>query len=90
MKIQTWQQLGDMLKQARIDKKLTQYQVAKALGYTSSQFISNIERGTCAPPMKKLGKLVKLYSLDSRVLTEFLLSCYKKELRQYLPNQSSK
>ena len=49
-----FQKLGPFLKKARSKMGLSQRDVADKLGYTSPQFISNVERGLCSPPLKKL------------------------------------
>jgi transcriptional regulator with XRE-family HTH domain len=46
--------LGTYLKDVREDANLTQADVSHKLGYTSPQFISNIERGISVVPLKTL------------------------------------
>lgn len=76
--------LGEHLKKQRTQKGLTQGEVAQALGYSSPQFVSNFERGLCAPPIPKLGTLVKLYRMDSEELINIIVQSYEKELRREL------
>jgi transcriptional regulator with XRE-family HTH domain len=68
--------LMDFLRQCREKSDLTQAEVAQKLGYTSPQFVSNWERGLECPPMKVLGRLAVLYSIDTEELFEILLSVY--------------
>lgn len=56
--------IGSYLRKARMESGLTQDEVAIKLGYTTSQLVSNFERGVCGPPEKKLSRLVKLYKID--------------------------
>ncbi len=65
--------LGKYLKEKRISSELTQFEVASRLGYTSAQFISNMERGCCFPPNKVLRGMVKLYKIPVDELLEFLV-----------------
>lgn len=58
-----YEEVGSYLRNARLAKKLTQNRVARQLGYSSAQFISNFERGIALPPVKKLKVLIKLYDL---------------------------
>jgi transcriptional regulator with XRE-family HTH domain len=54
--------LAEYLKGTRAAAGLSQGQIAEALGYSTSQFISNWERGISAPPvtaLKKLGAVLK-------------------------------
>lgn len=59
---------GLYLKGLREKKKLSQLEIANKLGYKSSQFISNWERGLAAPPLKTLIVLSEAYGVPSRVL----------------------
>jgi transcriptional regulator with XRE-family HTH domain len=55
--------VSELLRKARTKKGLSQSEVAKRLGYSSPQFISNWERGLSSPPIPKLKKLCKIYDL---------------------------
>ncbi len=67
------QDLGLFLKDKREAADLSQWDVAKKCKLTSPQFISNIERGTCAVPSAMLRKLIKLYSIDKSEILTFLV-----------------
>lgn len=60
--------LGNYLREAREAKGLTQIEVAKRLGYSTSQFVSNWERGMCSPAENKMKKLIKMLGLDKNAL----------------------
>ena len=62
--------VGALIKLARTKAGLTQLQVAKKLGYTSPQFVSNWERGDSLPPMEIFPKLATLLHIDSKELIE--------------------
>lgn len=78
-------QLGDCLATKRKSSGMTQLEVSKKLGYSSSQFISNFERGIAAPPLKKLVTLSGLYGFDAekavrlvmRAKTNFMINQIK-------------
>ncbi len=78
------QNLGDFLKLKRMDKGLTQGEVAQKLGYSTPQFISNIERGLCSPPLKNLKTLIKLYGIHHEEVIELILQEQEKILRKAL------
>ena len=63
---------------------MTQKSVAKRLGYSSPQFISNIERGLCTPPVDKLKVLIKIYDLDKEDLIAIILQENERLLRKKL------
>lgn len=57
--------LAVFLKDKRTHAGFTQNQVAKKLGYSSPQFISNWERGLSNPPIATLKVLAELYQASS-------------------------
>jgi len=64
--------IGQYLQEKRTATGLTQFQVAKKLGYLTAQYISNIERGVALPPNKALRKLIALYEIPEDELFEML------------------
>jgi len=80
--------IGKFLKQHRVKVGLTQSDVAQRLGYTSPQFISNIERGLCSAPIKHLKDFASMYNLDSEELIGLLLSEHESLLRVALSDRS--
>lgn len=51
---------GNELRRLRLKHGLTQAELAKKLGDVHTQFVSNWERGLCAPPTHVMGKLSKI------------------------------
>jgi transcriptional regulator with XRE-family HTH domain len=70
--------LGSMIKTARLEKGLTQGEVAKALGFDSSQFVYMIESGTSKAPLDVLGKLIVILDLDEKEIMNILSGDFKK------------
>lgn len=66
--------LGTFLKQKRIDSGLTQAELASKLGDVHSQFVSNWERGLCAPPGHSLHKLIDLLKISRDKLVDVMLA----------------
>ncbi len=69
-----YKKLGKFLKTKRIKSKMSQADAALSLK-CHSQFISNIERGICLPPLKSLIILLTIYKVNQkefikRILTE--------------------
>jgi transcriptional regulator with XRE-family HTH domain len=58
------QEFGAQLKKRREEVKLSQGQIAMRLGYTSPQFISNIERGLAPFPDKVVKTYAKMLKTD--------------------------
>ncbi len=78
------QSLGNYLKEKRIESGLTQSEVAKKLGYSTPQFISNFERGLCSPPLKNLKILVRLYKIDAAELMDLIMEEQENILQKAL------
>jgi transcriptional regulator with XRE-family HTH domain len=65
--------LADFLRDKRIESGLSQMDVARKLGYTSAQFVSNWERGLSSPPIHTLRKLSELYNIPPDTLFDTTL-----------------
>jgi transcriptional regulator with XRE-family HTH domain len=78
------QNLGQYLREKRVNAGLTQAEIAGKLGYSSPQFISNFERGLCSPPLKNLKALVKLYKIDANELIRLIIDEQKNVLSHAL------
>lgn len=76
--------LGRYLKCYRKNAGFTQWEVAKELGYTSPQFISNFERGLCAPSLDTLVVLMKMYNIPRQELMDLLLKQHEEYLKDKL------
>lgn len=76
--------LGQYLKDVRENANLTQADVSSRLGYTSPQFISNIERGISVAPLKTLARMVNLYKASPDAVVKIILESQKKLLREKL------
>jgi transcriptional regulator with XRE-family HTH domain len=85
-----FQVLGEFLQSKRIKAGLSQGDVATKLGYSSPQFISNFERGLCAPPLNKLKLLVQLYDLNGEEVMKLMLKEHEKHLRKSLNLKAKK
>lgn len=71
---------GNQWKILREKAGLTQRDVSDSLGYSTPQFISNVERGRCRFPVQKLPKIKKLYKLSTDQVLDLFLSEEKNSL----------
>jgi transcriptional regulator with XRE-family HTH domain len=78
--------LSDYLRQKRVDSGLSQLDVAKVLGYSSPQFVSNWERGLVSPPLETIAVLIDLYKIQPAEVIEKIMS----ETQEYLMSQLNK
>lgn len=65
--------LAKFLKDKRLQAGFSQGDVAKKLGYTSPQFVSNWERGLSRPPTTTLRKLAQIYNISLNEMFETVL-----------------
>jgi len=72
--------LNDYLRQKRLDSGLSQLDVARVLGYSSPQFVSNWERGLVSPPLETIAVLIDLYKIPASEVVDRILD----ETRDYL------
>lgn len=71
---------SEYFKNAREKAGISQIDLAKALGYSSPQYVSNWERGICSPPINKLEFLCKALNLDPNKLMDVMLEHVEKDL----------
>lgn len=83
-------EVGTYLKSQRENAGLTQREVSEALGYSSAQFISNLECGVSLLPLKRIQVLLKMYGADATTFIELVLESERKILRATLGNSRRK
>jgi transcriptional regulator with XRE-family HTH domain len=66
-------ELGKYLQGLREKAGLSQKDVSSKLGYQTSQFVSNWERGLCPPAMNSIRPLAKMFHIDAAKLFETIL-----------------
>ncbi len=76
--------LGQYLKDVRETSSYTQADVSHRLGYTSAQFISNIERGISVVPLKTLAKMVSIYKVRPEPVVKIILESQRRLLKEKL------
>jgi transcriptional regulator with XRE-family HTH domain len=81
---------GDFLRETRENQGLSQKDVSEAMGYNTSQFISNWERGLSLPPIPALRKLAKLYKIDADDLFNVILEAQVDLVTQSLKEKFGK
>ncbi len=71
-------ELGNFLRAKREAAGLTQAEVAAVFNHSSSQFISNIERGLCAVPLHIVTEVLKMYKVSANEFLKFILDLEKR------------
>lgn len=77
--------LSKFLKAAREKSNLTQAELAKSMGYTTPQFVSNWERKTTAFPVQKAKKFVRLTKCDPAKLFAAVMGRYHNRVVKHFP-----
>lgn len=65
--------LGKLLKEKRMQLGYTQSEVGEKLAI-HTQFVSNWERGLCAPPNHSFQKIISLFKLDRTQLADVMMA----------------
>ncbi|MBL7557515.1 MAG: helix-turn-helix domain-containing protein [Bdellovibrionaceae bacterium] len=78
---ETYQALGTLIRNYRQDKEMTQLDLAKKLGYDSTQFISLFERGVSKVPHNILGKLIVILGIPEKLVLQILIKDYETSLK---------
>ena len=66
------------LRSCRIERGLKEVEVGKNLGFSSGQFIYNIEAGVASIPPRYLKKIARMYGLDEK---KFRKSAFQAKIR---------
>jgi transcriptional regulator with XRE-family HTH domain len=82
--------LGKFLKAHRVELGLSQWDVAKGLGYETAQYVSNWERGVSTPPLKTVRKLGEILNLRADELYDEMLAEALKSAERQLRDQFNK
>ena len=76
--------LAKFLKEKRTLAGLSQKDVATKLGYSTSQFISNWERGISQPPINTLRTLAQMYAVAADQMFQVLVSATIDQVQEDL------
>lgn len=76
--------LGRLVKEHRTAKNMTQLDLSRELGYTSTQFVSLFERGLSKIPYSVIGKLVVILNLPENEIILSMVSTFGDDLEREL------
>jgi transcriptional regulator with XRE-family HTH domain len=72
--------INERIRTRRLEMGLTQLEISKKIGLESPQYISNIERGLCAPSVEVLQKLVHILKIDAHEIVDMMVNSYRQKL----------
>jgi len=76
-------ELATFLRTARENAELTQWDLAKPLGYSTPQFVSNWERGVAPFPVEKSKDFIKLTKCSPSALRKAVVARYEARIEKY-------
>lgn len=79
--------LSLFIRNRREERKMTQTELGKYLGYKNSQFVSNVERNLCPFPVEKMPDLSVLLRVELEVLVEIYLKDLVRSFRETLDSE---
>lgn len=80
--------LSKYIKEKRIEREMTQNELASKLGYTA-QFVANWERGVSSPPGHALKKLVSVLKIPAQELVDVMTEQSAAHWREVILGRSS-
>lgn len=82
--------MNEYLRQKRLESGLSQLDVARELGYSSPQFVSNWERGLVSPPLETISVLIDLYKISPSEVIDRILEETRVHLQASLSKKGAK
>lgn len=74
--------LGNLIREYRQNKGMTQLELSKKLGYDSTQFISLFERGLSKVPLNVLGHVIVILGIPEKKIVDTLLKAYELSVKE--------
>lgn len=71
---------GNLIKTYRTQKGMTQFELARELGYDSPQFISLLERDQSKVPLNVLGQLVVILGIPESEVVDSIVNEFQDNL----------
>lgn len=79
-----YENLGKYLKEKRLQARHTQASLAEELKGVHNQFVSNWERGLCAPPSHSFDNLIKVLKLNRAELVEAMMADQESSIKKFI------
>jgi transcriptional regulator with XRE-family HTH domain len=84
-KIGRFKYIASVIRAARLKfPNLTQETLSEIIGYQNAQFISNVERGLCTVPAKRISKLCEVLKIEPHEVVNAIVRDYESHIRSKL------
>ena len=80
--MKTFENIALLLRSRRAEVGVSQESFSHSLGYKNGQFVSNVERGLCSIPYKKIPICADLLKIDPEEIIEAIVADTYATLRQ--------
>lgn len=78
----TFKNIAYVIKAARVKRGISQVELAKSIGYKNGQFASNMERGLCSLPLKKIDLTAKILDIHPSEIKDAMMTDYHEHLQK--------
>jgi len=82
--------IASIIKEMREKADMTQAVLAEKLGYSSPQFISNVERGICKFPLERIKDFIKHTKGDAAKIRQAYADDYSTSIGKFFTNGKAK
>ena len=72
--------INEFLRHACEKAEMTQMDAASFLGHSTAQYLSNLERGLCAPSVEMAIRLCEFYRAKRAEMYDVMVDAYEREL----------
>lgn len=87
--LRKFERTSKYFREKRLEAGFTQSELARVLGFTSAQIVSNWERGVCAPPMASLKPMIRFLKLDPIEVTDIITEENRRFLLENLAGRKA-
>ncbi len=84
-KIGRFKYIASVVRAARLKfPNMSQEVLSAEVGYQNAQFISNVERGLCTVPAKRIAKLCEVLKIEPHEVVNAIVQDYESHIRSRL------
>lgn len=76
--------IAQLVKEARVKGNISQTELSHKLKYRNGQFISNIERGICSIPAKRINDLAKVLDLSPKQVADAMINDFTDDVLRHV------
>lgn len=82
--------MAKLLKSKRMEKGLSQKDMALKMGSDNAQYVSNLERGVNRIPLDRLVRLQRILKISQKEILDALVFDYREDIKKQLKNERAR